>query len=161
MRRHDREIKDLNEIEKILGKAEILHLGLVDDGYPYVVPLHYGYEMTEGKLTFYMHGAKQGYKLDLIRKNPHVFIELECDVSQIPGGDIPCRYGSSFASVMGRGNAEIVEGAAEKIHGLKALMQNQTGREFEITEKMTGTVSVIKVTVPEFTLKGARMPPLL
>ncbi len=153
MRRHDREIKDVKEIEEILGKADVLHLGLIDDGYPYVVPLHYGCEMAGGKLTFYMHGAKQGHKLDLIRKNPHVFIELECDVSQISGGDIPCRYGASFASVMGRGNAEIVEDAAEKIHGLKVLMKNQTERDFEITEKMAGIVSVIKVTVPEFTAK--------
>lgn len=153
LRRYDREITDLNEIEKILEKAEILHLGLLDEGYPYVVPLHYGYELVDGKLTFYMHGAKQGHKLDLIKKNPHVFVELECDVSQISGGDVPCKYGSSFASVMGRGNAEIVEDVSVKIQGLKDLMQNQTGKDFEITEKMTKIVSVIKVTMSDFTAK--------
>ena len=117
------------------------------------MPLHYGYELVDGKLTFYMHGAKQGHKLDLIKKNPHVFVELECDVSQISGGDVPCKYGSSFASVMGRGNAEIVEDVSLKIQGLKALMQNQTGKDFEITEKMTKIVSVIKVTMSDFTAK--------
>ena len=49
LRRYDREITNLNEIEKILEKAEILHLGLLDEGYPYVVPLHYGYELVDGK----------------------------------------------------------------------------------------------------------------
>ena len=54
---------------------------------------------------------------------------------------------------MGRGNAEIVEDVSLKIQGLKALMQNQTGKDFEITEKMTKIVSVIKVTMSDFTAK--------
>ena len=54
---------------------------------------------------------------------------------------------------MGRGNAEIVEDVSVKIQGLKALMQNQTGKDFEITEKMTKIVSVIKVTMSDFTAK--------
>lgn len=56
---------------------------------------------------------------------------------------------------MGRGNAEIVEDVSVKIQGLKALMQNQTGKDFEITEKMTKIVSVIKVTMSDFTAKKA------
>ena len=43
---------------------------------PYIVPLHYGYEYTEGILIFYMHCAKEGHKLDLIRSNPNVCIEV-------------------------------------------------------------------------------------
>lgn len=49
-----------------------MHLGMFDENYPYVVPLHYGYEMKDGKLTFYVHGAKEGHKLDCLRKNDHV-----------------------------------------------------------------------------------------
>ena len=75
------------------------------------------------------------------------------EIEKISGGDVPCKYGSSFASVMGRGNAEIVEDVSVKIQGLKALMQNQTGKDFEITEKMTRIVSVIKVTMSDFTAK--------
>lgn len=106
MRRVDREVRDINEILKIVDKAKILHLGLFDIEYPYVVPLHYGYEYKDGILIFYMHAAKEGHKLDLIRRNRNVCIELECDVEEIPGGDIPCKYGSTFASVIGRGYAE-------------------------------------------------------
>lgn len=57
MRRKDREITDIKEILDIVGKTQILHLGLFDEGYPYVVPLHYGYEYDDGKLIFYMHGG--------------------------------------------------------------------------------------------------------
>jgi len=154
MRRVDREVRDINEILKIVDKAKILHLGLFDIEYPYVVPLHYGYEYKDGILIFYMHAAKEGHKLDLIRRNRNVCIELECDVEEIPGGDIPCKYGSTFASVIGRGYAEILEDEQEKIYGLKLLMLNQTGREFKFDGKMASTVEMIKVTVPSFTAKA-------
>jgi len=156
MRRTDREVTDINDILKIVDKAKILHLGLFDNGYPYIVPLHYGYEYKDGNLVFYIHAAKEGYKLDLIRKNPNVCIELECDVKLIPGGDIPCKYSSAFASVIGRGYAEILKDEQEKTAGLKLLMKNQTGREFEINERMAGTVEVLKVNVLSFTAKRAK-----
>ena len=76
MRRKDREILDLDKIESIIAGARYMHLGMFDENYPYVVPLHYGYEMKDGKLTFYVHGAKEGHKLDCLRKNDHVFVEI-------------------------------------------------------------------------------------
>jgi len=157
MKRADREVKDINEILRIVDKAKVLHLGLFDDDYPYIVPMHYGYEYKGGNLIFYMHGAKEGHKLDLIRNNPNVCIELECDIELVSGDDIPCKYGSTFASVIGRGYAEILKHIKEKIVGLKLLMMNQTGREFEIDEKMANTVEVIKVTVHSFTAKSRTM----
>lgn len=57
MRRKDHEVTDINEILKIVDKAKILHLGLFDGEYPYIVPLHYGYEYKNGNLIFYMHCA--------------------------------------------------------------------------------------------------------
>jgi len=157
MRRIDREVTDINEILKIVDKAKILHLGLFDTEYPYIVPLHYGYEYKDGNLIFYMHVAKEGYKLDLIRRNQNVCVELECDIELIPGDDIPCKYGSTFASVIGRGYAEILKDEQEKIDGLKLLMMNQTGREFEIDERMASTVEILKVTVHSFTAKSNPM----
>ena len=108
MRRADRQVTDPQEINQIIKTAKVLHLGLFDGNFPYVVPLHYGYEQENGVFVFFLHSAKDGHKLEQIRKNPHVCVELECEVSPIPGGDIPCRYGASFASVIGRGTAEIV-----------------------------------------------------
>jgi len=157
MRRTDREVKDINEILKIVDKAKILHLGLFDTDYPYIVPMHYGYEYKDGNLIFYMHGAREGHKLDLIRSNQNVCIELECDIKLVSGDDIPCKYGSTFASIIGRGQAEILKDVKEKIAGLKLLMINQTGRDFEIDERMASTVEVIKVIIHSFTAKSRTM----
>ncbi len=156
MRRKDREVTDIQEILQIVGKAKTLHLGLIDGDHPYIVPLHYGYEYAEDKheLTFYLHGAKEGHKLDLIEKNPNACIELECDIELVSGGDNPCKYGSTYASVIGKGRVKILQDIQERIKGLKLLMKNQTGREFDIDERMASSVAVIKISLSEFTAKA-------
>ena len=70
MTRREFEVTDPAVIRHILDESKYLHLGLVDDGMPYVVPMNYGYRMEDGKLTIYLHSAVKGYKLDVIAKNP-------------------------------------------------------------------------------------------
>lgn len=152
MRRKDREIVDIDAIDGIVAEAKIARLGLFDEGYPYVVPVHYGYEWLNRddedarRLVFYIHGAREGHKLDLIRENPHVCVELDCD-GGIIAGKVACDYGASYASVIGRGTAEILEDSDEKAHGLALLMREQVGKDFSFTPAMTRAVSIIRVTV--------------
>lgn len=42
MRRKDREITDFNEIMKIIDKCDTCRLALIDEEYPYIVPLNFG-----------------------------------------------------------------------------------------------------------------------
>ena len=158
MRRKDREITDLGQIEAIIRKARVLHLGLADGDAPYVVPLHYGYELEDGKLTFYMHGAKEGRKLDVLRANPKAFVEIDVDEALVSGGDVACSYGASYASVMGSGRVSVVEDEAEKIRALNLLMKTQTGREFPIDGDMASRVTVLRVDIDAFTAKSRPTP---
>ena len=153
MRRKDREVTESSEILKIIEAACVLRIGMFGGEYPYVVPMHYGYQYENGALVFYVHCATEGHKLDLIRENMHVCVELEEETEIVSGGEIPCKYGATFASVIGRGQAEIVEDVQEKIHGLEVLMKHQTGRDFEIKEEMAASVAVIKIVVKDFTAK--------
>ena len=57
MRRRDREVTEHSEIMHILDSGKVLHLGLVDQGKPYIVPMNYGYVFEGEKLVFYLHGA--------------------------------------------------------------------------------------------------------
>lgn len=157
MTRREQQITDINEIMKILDKSKVLHLGLVDGDEPYVVPMNYGYIMENGKLTIYLHGANRGRKLDLIRKNSKVFFEMDCDIVPFEG-DVACRYGITYASIMGRGIAEIVEDTEEKKFALSALMKTQTGKDFGFEEKMTKIVTVIKINTLEYTAKHRPSP---
>ena len=77
MTRREREVTDINEILKIMDACKIVHVGLVDGDQPYVLPMNYGYTYEDGKMVIYLHGAKKGYKYDLIEKNPKVCFEME------------------------------------------------------------------------------------
>lgn len=156
MTRRERQVTDIDEIIKILDKSKVLHLGLVDGDEPYVVPMNYGYEFVDGKMVVYLHGARRGRKLDVIKKNPKVFFELECDIVPFEG-EVACKYGITYASVMARGIAQIVEDPETKMHGLSVLMKTQTGKDFTFDEKLVSVVSVIKIDVSEFTAKHRPM----
>lgn len=157
MTRREREVTDINEIIKILDNSKVLHLGLVDGDEAYVVPMNYGYILSEGKLTIYLHGAKRGKKLDLVRANPKVFFEMDCGIEPFEG-EIACKYGITYSSIMGKGLAEIVEDVEEKKKALSVLMKTQTGKDFEFEDKMVAFVSVIRIDVKEFTAKHRPAP---
>ncbi len=157
MTRREREVTDTNKILEILDKAKVLHLGLVDGDEAYVVPMNYGYVYENDKLTLYLHGARRGRKLDLIRQNPKVFFEMDCDIVPFEG-DVACKYGITYSSIMGRGLAEIVEDPEEKMKALSVLMKTQTGKDFEFNEKLVSVVAVIRINVSEFTAKCRPAP---
>ena len=140
MRRKDREITDIDKIETIIASARYMHLGMFDGEFPYIVPLHYGYQMEKGKLTFYVHCAKEGHKLECLKENRNVFI--------------PCKYGAEYESVMCRGKAMIIEDIKEKCKALGVLMKVQTGEEHEIDDKMASAVNVVKIDVESYTAKA-------
>ena len=157
MTKRELQITDENQIRAILDEAKVLHLGLCVDNEPYVVPMNYGYTMEEGRLTFYLHGALRGKKLDMIRANSRVFVELDCN--RIPfEGDKPCQYGLGYSSVMGRGTATIVDDVEEKMKALTVLMKTQTGKNFTFNEQLVSIVSVIRIDVAEFTAKHRPIP---
>ena len=157
MTRRERQVTDMNEIIRILDTAKVLHLGLVDGDEPYVVPMNYGYIMENEKLTIYLHGAPRGRKIDLIRKNPKIFFEADCDITPFEG-DVACRYGITYSSIMGRGTAEIIDDIDEKKKALTFLMKTQTDKDFVFDEKIVNIVSVIKLDISEYTAKHRPMP---
>ena len=157
MTRREFEITDPSRIQSILDTAKILRLGLAVDNEPYVVPMNYGYRMEEGKLTLYLHSAVQGKKLDMLKTNPNVFFELDCD--HVPfEGKLPCQYGISYASVMGRAKAAIVEDVEEKMEAMSILMKTQTGKDFTFNDRLVSIVTVIRLDVSAYTAKHRPIP---
>lgn len=157
MTRREREVTDPKEQKRILDTCKIVHLGLVDKGMPYIVPMNYGYEFEGDKLVLYMHCGKVGYKLDVIRENPVCCFEMECNVLPFPG-DVACQYGTAYESLMGRGKASIIEDVEEIKRDLSIFMKCQTGKDFEFNDKMVSAVYIIKIQVDEYTAKRRPIP---
>ena len=157
MTKRERQVTDLGEIARILEAGKVLHLGLAVDNEPYVVPMNYGHTFEDGKLTLYLHSALRGKKLDMIRANPRVFFEIDCD--RMPfDGKLPCQYGMVYSSIMGRGTATLVEDVEEKIRAMVHLMKTQTGKDFTFDEKLVSIVAVIRIDVEEYTAKHRPLP---
>ena len=157
MTKRERQITDQNQIMDILDTAKVLHLGLAVDNEPYVVPMNYGYTIENGKLVLYLHSALQGRKLDMIRANPRVFFEMDCDRMPFEG-KVPCQYGLVYSSIMGCGNAHIVEDVEEKKKAMSILMKTQTGKDFTFEDRLVSIVAVIRVDVSEYTAKHRPLP---
>lgn len=151
------EVTDIAEIREILDKSMVVHIGMVDGDEPYVVPMNYGYTLEDGELCLYLHGATVGRKIEIIKKNPKVFFEMECDIIPFEG-KYACQYGTTYASVMGLGTAEILEDVEAQKDAMTKLMKTQTGKDFTFEDKMMTMISVIKISTKEFTAKKRPMP---
>lgn len=87
MRRKDREVTELETVKEIIRQCDVLRLGLADGDYPYIVPMNFGWEEKEGRLYFYLHGAAEGRKAELLRQNGACSFQMDCGhrVVQLPG----------------------------------------------------------------------------
>ena len=149
MRRAEKEITDKLSMLEILNSAELLRVAMVDDGEPYLVVMNHAY--SDG--CIYLHSAKEGRKIDVLKKNNHVAFQTETNV-EIVSGDDASRCSTSFLSVFGTGRALLLEDRAEKIKGLDAIMKKHTGKEgFEYPEKLFDRTLIIKIEIESMTGK--------
>jgi nitroimidazol reductase NimA-like FMN-containing flavoprotein (pyridoxamine 5'-phosphate oxidase superfamily) len=154
MRRSDREVTDIEDKLGIIRRCKVLRLGLSEQNQPYVVPLNFGFEYEGGILTLYMHGAREGKKVDILNRNKQVCFEMDGEHALIPGKS-PAEYSFAYESIIGFGTAEIPEKDDEKTHGLNLIMRQQTGEDREHTYpsgQLKGAL-VFRVRVSSFTAK--------
>jgi uncharacterized protein len=151
MRKHEQQITDLAAIEDILRRATICRLAMCDGEKPYIVPLCYGY----ADRALYIHCAKEGRKLDILRRNPNVCFEVEVDC-QVTKGDTACRWAFAYKSVIGSGRAVLIEDADQKRGALDVIMQQFSGPAGPYDEGSLARTIIIKVEIDEMTAKRSR-----
>ncbi len=120
MNRKEREIRDDAEIESLIREAKVCRLGMTgEQGYPYVVPLCFGYQNK----TLYFHCAEKGLKTALLRKNPKVCFEMDIckDVKYLSR---ICDWGMFYKSIIGFGDVEFLESGEEKKEALDILVRH-------------------------------------
>lgn len=153
MRRKDREVMDNAKILSIISKCHCCRLGFCEDGRAYIVPLNFGYTQEGGRLTFYFHSAREGRKIDLIRKTGYAVFELDTNYELHPA-ETACEYSAGFQSIMGGGPVSFVEDPAEKRAALRALMDHNAGpRDWEFSDAMLHSVCVFKLEAEELSCK--------
>ena len=154
MRRKDREVTEHSQLLEILDKYMVCTIALHDEPFPYIVPMNYGYEEKDGEITIYLHCAKEGQKMDLLRKNPAIGFEIDGGHGLI-GNEEKFVYSYTYESIIGAGFAKVIEDESEKKEALCAFMKHQTGKTFtEIPQAAFNAVTMIAVSVKK--LSGKR-----
>lgn len=153
MRRQDRRITDPAMICAVLDKCRTLHLGLVEDGRVYIVPLNYGWTEENGRYTLYAHSAAEGRKIDLIRGGADVGFEMETGVEYFDA-DTACGWGNRYESIIGEGRATLLETPEEKRQALAAIMAHYSARrDYTFEDAMVDLVQVIQIDVTALSCK--------
>ncbi len=107
MKRFEREVVDFELIDAMLKEIHILNLGMNDaDGFPYVVPLNFGYEFNADELRVYIHCMKLGKKVDLIQKDNKVCCEFSI-FNDFPDRKYKGHY-HDFRSVIAKGTMTLL-----------------------------------------------------
>lgn len=150
MRRKDREIDDRSAIEEILRRAAVCRIAMFDGQSPYLVPMCFGYAGD----CLYLHCATEGKKTDILKENPRVCFEVDVDQELIRGPQ-PCQWGLRYRSVIGFGNAVIVEDLKEKQCALDVLMEHFGGEASSYPDNGLCQVTIIRIDIESLTGKQA------
>jgi uncharacterized protein len=151
MRRKDREITNIDEIEKIINQAKVCRIGLSLNDQPYVFPICFGYADN----VLYLHSAKQGKKIDIIKQNNKVCFEIDIDQQPVINLDNPTNSDMLYKSVIGFGKAYFVEDKAEKIKALEYIIKHYAGdKPHGDYKKSLDFVQVIKIAIDNMTGKS-------
>ena len=156
MRKADREIQEAEGILSILKKADVCRLGLFAEGNVYIVPLNFGFDLSDdGVLTLYFHCANEGRKLDMIAKNPDVCFEMDIASDYVPpSGGSACSASMNYASIIGNGIVEVLQNNDERILGLTKLMQHYGNEDgFHFDDKALRLTTVLRLRARSYTGK--------
>lgn len=151
MRRSDREIKNFEDIVKVMEQCDVCRIALYDGEYPYIVPLNFGMEVLGGKVTLYFHGAVEGRKYELMERDNRVCFEMDRAhrlVTEEDTGNCTMEY----ESVIGRGRIETVP-EEEKDKALTLLMKHYRQEDFSYNKAVVPGTRLSRLTVEELTGK--------
>jgi uncharacterized protein len=152
MRRNEREITDILLREEIIAKADVCRVAFADGNVPYVVTMNFGYQGGDNPRLWF-HGAGEGRKIDMIKKNRYVCFELDTD-HELYKGHKGCDWGMRYKSIVGYGNISIVTDITAKTEGLSFIMKHYAGdNDYTFDESSVSRTTVLMLEITEITAK--------
>jgi len=148
MRRHDKEITEILDIEDILLAGNVCQLAFTVDPAPYIVTLNYAYHDN----ILYFHSASKGRKIDLAKLNPHVGFSVSIDMGVIKN-QLACDWSNRYRSVVGHGVFKFINTLEEKHQALGLIMSHYSEEQFTFPEDILQKTSVYCVEITEMAAK--------
>jgi len=151
MAKRDNAIKDiieLDELESIIKKCKVCRVGMVEGDIPYVLAMNFGYEDQ----TIWLHCAKEGKKVDILKHNNKVCLEFDTDHKLFARHEtVACSWRFAYRSVLINGHALFVDDYDEKVRGLSIFMKNYSDKPFEYSKPSVDNVLIIKIPIESIT----------
>lgn len=141
-----------DEIQEVLLNGQTGCIGTHNEnGYPYVVPVHY--VVYEDRI--YIHGLIKGQKIDNLRRNNKVCFEVDEMGEIIPDNENPCDTNTAFRSVVILGTARMIDDRAMKEAILKMIVLKYTPQlsHLSFPENMMKATGIIEINPIEVTGK--------
>ena len=130
LRRQDRAVSELAEIDAILGRCQVGRIGLIDDGAPYVVPVSFAHRLeADQTITVVVHGAAVGRRQSLA--GGPVCFEADRQI-EVVAGPKACDFTVRYESVIGTGTVEVLADPTAKRQALACLVEKYCGVDFEL-----------------------------
>jgi len=116
IRRKEKAIETEDEMMTILAKAKHITVAMCQDNEPYLVTLSHGLDRL--KRCIYFHCAREGKKIDILKKNSTVWGQALDDSGYVEGA---CDH--LWATTQFRGTVSFVEDIVEKEHALHIMIR--------------------------------------
>ena len=157
MRRKDRELTDPADILSVLEKADVCHVAMSDNNVPYLVTMNFGLTHDQN-LVLYFHGAHEGKKIDILKRNNRVCFGADVDHELVLAKKgTSCGCSMRFRSVVGMGRVSFITERTEKFEALKAIMRHYTQATAPVfDEEMLDRTTVLRLDVEQ--IAGKRRP---
>ncbi len=138
-------------VDQLMNKQAVGHLAtLNEDGFPYVVPVHF----VKAGNEIFIHGLNAGQKLANIKANAKVCFEVE-EMEGLILDDKACDVNTKYQSVIAFGQAELVEDPVAKVESLDRIVAKYTpqlsGQQYP--DNMLKGTGVIKISIERITGK--------
>ncbi len=150
MRRKDRKLSE-DEAYEILKQGEWGVLATFDGEYTYGVPVNYVFHNG----AIYFHCAKEGYKLENIKKYPKV-----CFTVVTKSEVVPQELSTNYESVIVFGKASVVDNEDERRRALNALgerfSKDYSEKVAKEIETLFSVTEIVKISIENISGKARK-----
>jgi len=158
-RRRDKEVQDLAAVQDVLARGEVARIAMVTPEGPYVVPVSYAVLPAEGgePLRLVVHGAREGRKVEALRKDPRVCVEVSVDVATVQAVracDVTVRY----RSVIAFGRAAFLEDRVARARAIAAIADRYAPGLPPIDDAEARKIAILEIRIESATCKVSPVP---
>jgi nitroimidazol reductase NimA-like FMN-containing flavoprotein (pyridoxamine 5'-phosphate oxidase superfamily) len=152
VRHPEREWKHREGMIAMLEQSLVGRMATINQkGMPVIKPLNFIY--LDGKI--YIHSSRKGEKIKDIQRGSPVCFEIDEPIAYRMAGELACKAGYYYRSIIIKGKASFVKDPNQKIKILERMMKKYQpeGKYGEFSKEVLAKTAIIEILIKEITGK--------